>query len=217
MALGGGTFKTMNKPLPGIYHNFISAAKVSSTLSERGIAAVPFIGDWGAEETVIKLTSEDFLKKSLVLLGYPAEHDKMVMWRELFANANTVYAYRLNTGTKAENKFCVAKYSGIRGNSLKTVVYTDADNPSQFDVLTYLENTLMDIQTVNDISELQSNEYVTWKKEVELQAEAGVPLIGGTNEMALAAGYQNFLNVISCQCVSCFFSNYSYHSSHYAS
>ena len=40
MALGGGTFLTQNKVLPGAYINFVSAAKASATLSDRGYAAM---------------------------------------------------------------------------------------------------------------------------------------------------------------------------------
>lgn len=41
MALGGGTFVTQNKTLPGAYINFVSAAAASATLSDRGIATMP--------------------------------------------------------------------------------------------------------------------------------------------------------------------------------
>lgn len=36
MALGGGTFVTQNKILPGAYINFVSLASASATLSDRG-------------------------------------------------------------------------------------------------------------------------------------------------------------------------------------
>ena len=48
MALGGGTFLVQNKILPGTYINFISVAKASATLSDRGIATIPLDMDWGA-------------------------------------------------------------------------------------------------------------------------------------------------------------------------
>jgi len=34
--LGGGTFITQNKVMPGTYMNFVSAARASATLSDRG-------------------------------------------------------------------------------------------------------------------------------------------------------------------------------------
>ena len=38
MALGGGTFLTQNKVIPGSYINFISAARASATLSDRAVS-----------------------------------------------------------------------------------------------------------------------------------------------------------------------------------
>ena len=49
MALGGGTFVTQNKELPGAYINFISAASANAALSERGIATMPLELDWGVD------------------------------------------------------------------------------------------------------------------------------------------------------------------------
>ena len=40
MALGGGTFISQNKKLPGSYINFASAQNASSSIGERGIAAI---------------------------------------------------------------------------------------------------------------------------------------------------------------------------------
>ena len=53
MTLGGGTFTTQNKVLPGAYINFVSAALASSALSDRGIATIPLELDWGEENKVI--------------------------------------------------------------------------------------------------------------------------------------------------------------------
>ena len=41
MALGGGTFTSQNKELPGAYINFVSAASASAALSDRGIEQCP--------------------------------------------------------------------------------------------------------------------------------------------------------------------------------
>ena len=65
MALGGGTFVTQNKKLPGSYINFVSAAKASATLSERGYATMPLELDWGVENAVFEVTNGDFQKNSM--------------------------------------------------------------------------------------------------------------------------------------------------------
>ena len=52
MALGGGSFITQNKELPGAYINFVSAASASAQLSDRGIVTMPLELDWGEEGTI---------------------------------------------------------------------------------------------------------------------------------------------------------------------
>lgn len=71
MALGGGTFTSQNKELPGAYINFVSAASASAALSDRGIATMPLELDWGIEGEVFEVTNEDFQKNSLKLLVMP--------------------------------------------------------------------------------------------------------------------------------------------------
>ena len=87
MALGGGTFTVQNKILPGAYINFVSAANASTTLSDRGVVAMPFVADWGKENEIIEVTNEYFLKNSNKLFGYDYTHPQMQMFRELFKNA----------------------------------------------------------------------------------------------------------------------------------
>ena len=94
MALGGGTFKSQNKILPGTYINFISLASASASLSDRGIAAMAFELDWGIEGSVFEVTSGDFQKNSMKLFGYDYSHAKLKGLRDLFRNARTLYAYR---------------------------------------------------------------------------------------------------------------------------
>ncbi len=48
--LGGGTFTVQNKKLPGAYINFVSAARASATLSDRGIAAMAVPLSWALSE-----------------------------------------------------------------------------------------------------------------------------------------------------------------------
>ena len=47
MALGGGTFLTQNKVIPGAYINFVSAARSTAALSDRGYCAMAMELDWG--------------------------------------------------------------------------------------------------------------------------------------------------------------------------
>ena len=122
MALGGGSFTSQNKVLPGTYINVVSAAAASKALSDRGIATMPLELDWGVEGKVFEVKSEDFKDSSLKLFGYLYDDPKLTGLRDLFMGANTLYAYRLNGGgEKASNTYATALYGGIRGNDLKTV------------------------------------------------------------------------------------------------
>ena len=179
--LGGGIFTVQNKLLPGAYINFVSAAGSASALSDRGIVAVPLTMDWGPEKTVVEMTAEEFSRDTRRALGYTHDAEALRDLREVFCHATKCLIYRLNTGVKAQNDLAEAKYSGIRGNAIKIVVATNADNEDKFDVSTLLDNREVDKQTVAGIGALTDNDYVTWKKEGTLEATAGKPLSGGTN------------------------------------
>lgn len=144
MALGGGTFLTQNKVLPGSYINFVSAAKATAALSERGYAAMPLILDWGVEGSVFKVEAADFQKESLKIFGYSYTHEKLKGLRDLFKNIRTGYFYRLNNGVKAACTYATAKYSGIKGNDIKIVIAKNVDNDSMYDVQTLVGTTKVD-------------------------------------------------------------------------
>lgn len=123
MALGGGTFLTQNKILPGAYINFISVANASATLSDRGIATIPLEMNWGPEGEVITVELGDFQKNSQKIFGYAYTADELKPMREIFKHAQTVHFFRLNaSGTKASCTYATAKYPGTRGNDLRIVI-----------------------------------------------------------------------------------------------
>ena len=197
MALGGGSFTTQNKELPGAYINFVSMASASATLSARGIATMPLEMDWGVEGEVFEVTNEDFQKRSQKIFGYAYDHDKMKGLRDLFIGTKTLYAYRLNGGgKKAANTFATALYSGIRGNDLKIVIQANADDESKFDVITYLGTVAVDTQTVAKAAELVANDYVAFKTDATLAVTASTPLTGGENGAVDGTAYQTYLDKI---------------------
>lgn len=200
MALGGGTFTSQNKKLPGSYINFISLASASASLSDRGIAAMAFELDWGIDGSVFEVTNSDFQKNSMKTFGYDYSSDKLKGLRDLFKNARTLYAYRLNSGgTKATSLYGEARYTGTRGNDLKIVVQTNVDDATKSDVKTYLGTVLVDSQTVTTADKttaLADNDYIVWSDDVELTATAGTKLSGGTNGSVTNANHQTFLSKI---------------------
>lgn len=207
MALGGGKFLTQNKVLPGSYINFTSAAKASVTLSDRGYCAMALELDWGVDGEIFTVKTEDFQTDSLKIFGYDYTNNKLKGLRDLFLNATTLYAFRLNSGLKAENEVATAKYSGIRGNDIQVVIGVNADDETLFDVSTKIDNTTVDSQTVAKAENLSDNDFVEFKKDVTLVVSAGMALTGGTNAATITGTqYQTFLdhveaysfNVLGC-------------------
>lgn len=197
MALGGGSFTTQNKVLPGAYINFVSVASASATLSDRGICTMPLELDWGKEGEVFEVTSGDFRENSLKIFGYPYDHEKMRGLADLFMGAKTLYAYRLNGGgVKASNDYATALYGGVRGNDLKTVIQANVDDTGKYDVATYLGTVKVDEQTVASAAELVANDYATFKGDAELAETTGTPFTGGTNAEVEGAAHQKYLDLI---------------------
>lgn len=197
MALGGGTFVTQNKELPGAYINFISAASANAALSERGIATMPLELDWGVDGEVFEVSNSDFQKNSLKIFGYEYTHPKLKGLRDLFLNAKTLYAYKLTSGgKKAANDFAEALYSGIRGNDLKIMIQVNADDTTLFDVKTILDTEILDEQTVANAADLLPNDFVKFKASATLAVTAATPLSGGENKVVDGAAYQTYLDKI---------------------
>lgn len=197
MALGGGTFLVQNKELPGAYINFVSAQAANAALSERGIATMPLDLDWGVDGEIFEVTNGDFQKNSLRIFGYDYTHEKLKGLRDLFLNAQTLYAYKLTSGgQKAANDLAEARYCGVRGNDLRIVVQVNADNENLFDVQTYLGVALVDEQTAAAAADLQDNDFVKFKPAATLTATVGMNLTGGTNGEVSGLSHQNYLDKI---------------------
>lgn len=197
MALGGGLFVLQNKILNGSYINFVSKKRATLIFGDRGVAAMPLELDWGIDGEVFTVEASDFQKNSMKLFGYSYDHEKLKGLRDLFQNAKTLYAYKLNAGVKAFNDYATAKYGGIRGNDLKIIVQKNVDDETKYDVTTLLDTSKIDVQTVANAAELVDNDYVVFTKDATLTEIAGMALTGGTNgEAVTGADYQAFLTKI---------------------
>lgn len=211
--LGGGKFLTQNKLLIGSYINFVSAKDASIALADRGYVAVALELDWGADG-IIELTNESFQKDAKKLLGYDYVDDKMKPVREMFKNASTVYVYRLaaTDAVKAKSAVATAKYVGVRGNKIATLIETNVDDEGKYDVYTLVDGVEVDKQIVATYGDLVANDYVDFNiasgtLEVGTQP---VYLEGGSNGtinansehvkfLALAESYS--FNTLACNSV----------------
>ena len=196
--LGGGTFTVQNKILNGAYINFVSVSKASANLADRGVATMPLELDWGIDNAIFEVTPADFQKNSMKIFGYPFTHEKMKGLRDLFMSIKTLYAYKLTSGgVKAENTYCAAKYTGIRGNDLKVVITANVDEPAKFDVKLYMGMSVVDEQiAVTSAANLKGNDFVDWKTGAELAVTAGTALTGGTNGTVDGNAHQTYLDKI---------------------
>jgi len=197
MALGGGNFLMQNKVIPGAYLNFVSAARSNAQLSARGYVAIPLELDWGPDGEVFAVEAAGVQAIALKTFGYVNTRENLKGIRDLLRTAKTLYAYRINSGTKAENTFATAKYTGTRGDSIKIVISANVDHPEAFDVRTLFDNAEVDSQTVTAANQLVGNDFVDFKAGATLAATAGLSLTGGTNKPSLSgADYQAFLDKI---------------------
>lgn len=195
MALGGGTFITQNKKMPGAYFNFISRLTASGTIGARGVVGVALDLNWGEDDKMIDISLADFQKYSQSIFGYSYDSEELLPLRELFCHAKSLHVYKLTSGgEKASNDYAKAKCSGTRGNDLKVVISSNVDNTSAFDVTLYLGTKKVDKQTVTSAADLIDNTYVEWVKSSTLKATAGTPLSGGTNGTSDVDAHQTFLD-----------------------
>lgn len=195
--LGGGTYTSFNKVVPGVYINTKTEAKGYEE-AERGIVAYPAAWNWGPNEVVV-VNAADAIEVSKKVFGYSYTEDEMKPIREIFeAGASKIAFYRLTGGEKASSTFATAKYSGERGNAIKNVVEASIDEEGKFNVYTYLNGVQVDKQTVATYEELKANDYVVFDKTgVTLSAVAGVTLSGGTTAELTVEDYDGFMDKIA--------------------
>lgn len=203
MALGGGTWLFQNKKLPGTYINFVSKVRATTDIADRGYGTMALELDWGPVGEVFTVTAEDFQENSMAYFGYDYTADKLKPLRDLFLNLKTGYFWRLDNGAvKAAGTIARAKYPGIRGNDITVAVTANVDDPTKFDVVTYMvvdgTNAKVDEQKgVSSWDDVADNDYVNWIRTEDLELTAGVTLSGGSNGDSITGlQYQGYIDAI---------------------
>lgn len=194
MALGGGTFTVQNKVLPGAYINFVSAANASSTLSDRGVAAIGVAVGWNFSDDILEVSAADFQKNTMEIFGLNYGDEKLRYLREVFLNASSVLVYPIDSGEnskRASSEIATAKYAGSLGNQIKITV---TKNEDEFTVTTVVGGVKADEQTVKNSSELCDNDFVLFNREAALQAASSVTLTGGSDGGEDIISHQKFLD-----------------------
>ena len=196
MPIGGGTFTVQNKILPGAYINFVSMG-TNAKMGSRGVAGLPLELNWGPESQVFTMTATDFNASSLKVFGYDPTDANILLVREALKRAKTLLIYRVNGGgAKASatvgGMTVTAKWGGTRGNDIKVAVITNVDDATKVDVVTYLDDMVMDSQTVakdGGAASLVANNFVTFGTAASLSIATATALTGGTNGEVTAANY----------------------------
>lgn len=189
-----------NKVRPGVYINFKSEQQALGTLGERGVVSLPLALSWGPAKQVIAV---EVGADTFETLGYPITAPQLLLVREALKRARTLLLYRLNTGVKATatvgNLTVTAKHGGVRGNDITLVIQANIDDPAKFDVKTLVSAQEVDSQTVANIGDLQSNDWVDFSGSGTLTTTAGVPLTGGSDGSVVAQDYLDYLAAIEVQ------------------
>lgn len=134
--LGGGTFTTQNKELPGAYFNFVNTNQVTTTeLGARGAVAISYPLTTSNAGKVVKVTKDDFIADAKTKLGATADYtsDNMKVFREIFRHADTIYVFN---------------EKGLTSNVATTAL--DALEPYDFQIIAAYTKTAADIKTYCD-------------------------------------------------------------------
>ncbi len=202
MAIIGGNFTAQNKILPGVYINAVTEDAGGVPASQRGTVAVALPFTWGEEGKITELDQGEFYKNAMKLFGFSAMSPQLLALREIFSKAQKALVYRISGtgGAKATCDLATAKHNGSVGNNLKIAVAANIDNNDMYDVSTYLDNALVDLQTVSSSADLVDNDYVTFSASASLTASAGTALSGGDDGAApTVSDYQSYLDKLEKQ------------------
>ncbi|MBP3037986.1 phage tail sheath family protein [Bacillaceae bacterium Marseille-Q3522] len=195
--MAGGTWTTQSKVRPGAYVNVKSKGSVPAAPSTNGVMTMPISIGFGPSKQVIEVNGEtDFLK----LLGYDLDSNALLLVREAMKRASKILLYRVSTGEKASiingELTIEALHGGVRGNDISVTVKVNVDDPESFDVVTFIDTTVVDTQIAKTINELQPNNFVKFVGTGNLVAAAGLKLAGGSVAPVTASDYTQYFSAI---------------------
>lgn len=218
--MAGGRFdKLVSKVRPGTYINFESGRETDIlSAGTRGTVIVPLPkAAYGPAKQFIRLTnaSPDAEAATLGYSIYDSDPNRqMLLIREAFKRATTVYVYILTEGKKAQAEITMsvpaeseeagattntltaaAKHGGSRGNAF--TVTLDANPLGGYDVLIHLDGgKVTEYEGLNTVEELiaQGNPYITFSGAGKLGEAAGTNLTGGEDEEATNTDITDFID-----------------------
>lgn len=166
--MAGGTWIDQNKVRPGVYINYKSSPATLSTMGERGTVAIARQLDWG--ETGKFYIIED--PSDCAQMGHAITDNEMLFLRQILLGSN-----RTNGATKVliwalESYSIAVKAKGdigdlhieaiTAGSSGNKISVSVAENSTNYDVVTSVDGTVKDTQTVATIAALTANAWVSF-------------------------------------------------------
>ena len=204
--MSGGTWTSMNKTLPGVYINVKSQRNVNANVGSRGTVAIPEPLSWGPLGVVQTILPGEDLRP---YIGYDITSEQSLFLREMMkgsdttAGPNKILLYRPTGSGGVQAKATIgeltvtALYPGKRGNDITIIVQKQVDQEEIYDVSTVIDGTVVDEQSITDLSQLTANTWVSFSGYgTEITESAGQPLTTGTDPTVSAADYADFLTAI---------------------
>ena len=217
----GGTWTVQNKQRPGAYIDFLSVGKPNTVIGDRGVVACALPMIWGPADTIIELLSTDLVDgSSLAKVGCTiADIDASLPYRLLLQKSYKALLYRADTGggkasvTIQSNLTVTAKYAGTKGNDITFKVVVDKPTAGQNTISILVggeEKETFVATTLGSCVDLDS-EWVDFACTVgtgtALIANAGAPLVNGTNGTVSDATFASFTTKIKEERWNCVTAN----------
>lgn len=142
-------------------------------------------------------------------IGYDITNEKARFLREMMkgsdntAGPTNILLYRPagTGGVKATATIggltVTALYTGVRGNDISIIIQEQVDNEDTYDVSTVIDGSVVDEQSVTNLSQLVANSWVEFSGTgTTIQETVGTPLTTGVDPSVSSADYANFLTAI---------------------
>ena len=183
-----------------------SQGSVNANVGSRGVVAIAEQLSWGPSGVVQTIIPGEDLRP---YIGYDVTSPEAMFLREMMKGSDTtagpmkILLYRPagTGGAKATATIgqltATALYEGERGNDITVIVQEQVDNEGTYDVSTVIDGSVVDKQSITDLSKLSANTWVTFSGTgTTIQDTAGQALSGGEDPTASSSDYANFLIAI---------------------
>lgn len=175
-------------------------------MGSRGIVAIAEPLSWGPTGVVQEIIPGEDLRP---YIGYDITNEKAMFLREMMKGSDTtagpsnILLYRPAgaSGVKATATIgaltVTALYTGVRGNDISIIIQEQVDSEGTYDVSTVIDGSVVDEQSITDLSQLIANSWVGFSGTgTEITETAGTPLTTGADPSVSSTDYANFLTAI---------------------